>query len=277
MKRDNNHTIKNYKQKNKATIYNLFLQIKKGSNPYSTSSNIEPIKKYNNCEINKTLIFQENKNKSLIYRWKNNINGKTYIGSTTNFSSRFYKYYSLKHILKYKTPIHNALIKYGYSNFTLEILEYCEEINTIFREQCYLDILKPEYNILKTAGSLLGFKHSEETLEKFKNREVSDITKNNLSLAATGRVLTEEEREKISISRLGKSLSPETRSKISAGMTKIIGIPIIIRNIETNEEIEYINLTEAAKSLGVSRTAVKKALDLQRPLLKLYSVATKNK
>jgi len=136
-------------------------------------------------------------------------------------------------------------------------------------------MLNPEYNILKKAGSLLGFKHSEETLEKFKNREVSEITKNNLSIAATGRVLTEEEKEKISISRLGKSLSPETRSKISEGMTKLIGIPIIVKNLETNEEIEYVNLTEAAKSLGVSRTAVKKALDLQRSLIRKYSVATK--
>jgi hypothetical protein len=31
------------------------------------------------------------------------------------------------------------------------------------REQYYLDLLKPEYNILKVAGSSLGFKHSEES------------------------------------------------------------------------------------------------------------------
>ncbi len=37
-------------------------------------------------------------------------------------------------------------------------------------EQKYLDLLKPNYNILKTAGSRLGFKHSEKTLAKFKAR-----------------------------------------------------------------------------------------------------------
>jgi group I intron endonuclease len=31
------------------------------------------------------------------------------------------------------------------------------------REQYYLDSLKPQYNILKVAGSPLGTKHSEET------------------------------------------------------------------------------------------------------------------
>ncbi len=38
------------------------------------------------------------------------------------------------------------------------------EINVLIeREQYYLDLLKPEYNILKIAGSMLGFKHSEAT------------------------------------------------------------------------------------------------------------------
>jgi hypothetical protein len=48
-----------------------------------------------------------------------------------------------------------------------------------------------EYNILEEAGSSLGFKHREETIEFFKNeRKVSAETRKNLSLAATGRVLT---------------------------------------------------------------------------------------
>jgi len=33
---------------------------------------------------------------------------------------------------------------------------------TIKREQFYLDSLKPEYNILKIAGSRLGSNHSEQ-------------------------------------------------------------------------------------------------------------------
>jgi group I intron endonuclease len=59
-----------------------------------------------------------------------------------------------------------ALLKHGYSNFNLEILEYCDSKNLIVREQYYIDLLKPEYNILKKAGSLLGFKHREETIAK---------------------------------------------------------------------------------------------------------------
>jgi group I intron endonuclease len=73
--------------------------------------------------------------------------------------------------------IHKALLKYRYSSFSLEILEYCEPKKCIEREQYYLDLLKPEYNILKNAGSLLGFKHSEETKAKFKGRKHSEETK----------------------------------------------------------------------------------------------------
>ena len=40
--------------------------------------------------------------------------------------------------------------------FMLEILEYCDPDMVIEREQYYIDTLKPEYNILKTAGSLKG-------------------------------------------------------------------------------------------------------------------------
>ena len=40
------------------------------------------------------------------------------------------------------------------------------------REQYYIDLIKPEYNILKIAGSSLGFKHSLKTLLKFKNRDL---------------------------------------------------------------------------------------------------------
>ena len=32
----------------------------------------------------------------------------------------------------------------------------------------YIDLHRPEYNILNTAGSSLGFKHSEDTIAKFK-------------------------------------------------------------------------------------------------------------
>jgi len=59
--------------------------------------------------------------------------------------------------------ISRSIVKNGYSDFSVKILEYCTPDKVIEREQYYLDHLKPQYNILKRAGSLLGFKHSSES------------------------------------------------------------------------------------------------------------------
>lgn len=52
--------------------------------------------------------------------------------------------------------IYKALLKQGYTAFRLEILEYCSTDILIKREQFYLNEFKPEYNILKVAGSSFG-------------------------------------------------------------------------------------------------------------------------
>ena len=62
--------------------------------------------------------------------------------------------------------INKALLKYGYSKFKLDILEFCDPKDLRKREQYYIDLLKPEYNVLKIAYSSLGYKHTKEALEK---------------------------------------------------------------------------------------------------------------
>jgi len=237
---------------------------------------IRPIVIYSNSDLQKDQILKENKNKVVVYRWVNNVNNKTYVGSSVDFTTRLYKYYSIKHLMENKTHIHNALVKYGYSNFSLEILEYSNIKDIIEREQYYLNILKPEYNILQIAGSSLGFKHSEKTLNFYRNeREVSNETRKNLSLAATGRILSKEDKDIISDKRSGIKLSEETKLKISGAAISLRGIAVVVKNINTQEETEYLSLTEAAKAIGVSRTAISKASSSGKLLIKNYIVTKK--
>jgi len=92
-----------------------------------------------------------------------------YIGQSADLSKRFRKYFSLSYVKSKKGfIISRALIKYGYANFSVTVLEYCDKSDFLVREQYYLDKLNPQYNMLKIAGSSLGFKHSEETKEKNK-------------------------------------------------------------------------------------------------------------
>jgi group I intron endonuclease len=132
-------------------------------------SSIVPIKIYSNADTMKQDIIKDNYKKIGVYRWINNDNGKTYIGSSINLSNRFRLYFNYDFISdknRNKSLIHDALTLYGYSKFTLEILEYCDENLVLIREQHYLDSLNPEYNLLKIAGSLTGFKHSETSILK---------------------------------------------------------------------------------------------------------------
>jgi group I intron endonuclease len=42
----------------------------------------------------------------------------------------------------------------------------CDESILLEREQYYLDLFNPEYNILKIAGNSLGFRHHEAAKQK---------------------------------------------------------------------------------------------------------------
>jgi group I intron endonuclease len=109
-----------------------------------------------------------------------------------------------------------ALRKYGYENFRLEILKYCSPEKCIKLEQKYFNLFKPEYNILKIAGSSFGFKHSEETLAKMRERRQSEECRAKISASMKGIKKSEETRAKMSASKMGKSRSEETRAQISA-------------------------------------------------------------
>lgn len=77
--------------------------------------------------------------------------------------------------MKATSSISRAFLKYGPSNFKLEILEYCDKDKALIlsKEQDCIDLLNPEYNILKIAGSPLGYKHSEKAKAKMIGRKLS--------------------------------------------------------------------------------------------------------
>lgn len=134
---------------------------------------VSPVLTYLNADTDKLSIIRDNKGKSGVYLWTNIINGKSYVGSSVNLSRRLTQYYNINILTKYRenSLIHKAILKYGYSNFKLCILEYCDRKDTIKREQYYMDTFKPEYNILKFAGSNVGFVHSSETIEKIRMKK----------------------------------------------------------------------------------------------------------
>nr|ATI20436.1 GIY-YIG endonuclease [Juglanconis juglandina] len=140
--------------------------------------NIEPKIVYSNADTQKLAVLNDNKNLAGVYRWVNLLNQKSYIGSSINLSRRLRDYYTISFLeiesKKNNSMIYKALLKYGYSSFRLEILEHCDGEIVIEREQYYLNTLNPEYNILKIAGSLKGFKHSEATIERMRKTQLEN-------------------------------------------------------------------------------------------------------
>lgn len=98
--------------------------------------------------------------------------------------------------------ISRALLKYGYDNFQLEILEYTTRENALEVEQFYLDLIEEgfplSYNILKIAGSSLGKKHLEETKAKLRK---ANLGANNPNF---GKSPSKETREKLREALLGE-------------------------------------------------------------------------
>jgi group I intron endonuclease len=106
--------------------------------------------------------------KAGVYMIYNNITGDYYIGSSVNLARRF-----RAHMLLAKSsnlPLYRAIRKYGLSNFTFIVLQYCEPVESICLglEQHYIDAYKPAYNILKIAGSSHGYKHKPEVIANLK-------------------------------------------------------------------------------------------------------------
>ena len=128
---------------------------------------------------------------------------------------------------KNNSLIYKALLKYGYPNFKLDILEYCKKEEVIKREQFYLDNLDLKYNTLKAAGSLLGFRHSIFTKEKMR------------------------------IAKLSKSLSEATKLKLA---TNILSLPLLVKNIETKEIHLFPSIRRIASFLKMHPSYLAKCL-----------------
>lgn len=103
-----------------------------------------------------------------IYKIQNKINDKCYIGQTKNFKNRMTKHEVSKAI----DYLHNAIRKYGWNNFTKEIICECSDNIVDSFELAYQKIWKSHYtqNGYNIVIGGQGFrKHSEESNQK--NRE----------------------------------------------------------------------------------------------------------
>ena len=262
------------------------------------NDDVNYIKIYENAFDMKKDILNENKGKSGIYMITNKLTNDIYIGQSIDISNRFKNYFNLSYIKsKNSFRISRALIKYGYSNFSVTILEYCDKSELLVREQYYFDKLNPQYNILKIAGSSLNSKHTEETKAKISKslkgiyvNEKSALfdsyhteeTKNLMSLRKInennpffGKTHNEYSIDLMRQKALGRKYSEDTKLKMSA----VSGKPVYIYEKFSSEGFNligsFVSARRAGKFLSISGSTVIKYMNSGEIFKNRYKFSSK--
>lgn len=174
------------------------------------------------------------------------IGGSFYIGSATNIKRRILNHLSrLRRGVSNCVALQRAFTKYGETNFTYRVLEYCSIESLRSREMYYIinmGALDVGYNIAKdTSIPMLGRKHTQHT-------------KHIMSAKSKG-----------NRGRSGHKLSTEHKEKIRVALQgKLVGIPI--------------NVGESNAAAKLSTEAVKRVRELkgvisQRDIGKLFNIS----
>jgi group I intron endonuclease len=177
---------------------------------------------------------------------------RQYIGSARHIRARWATHcHELRKGIHHSRFLQRAWEKYGEDAFTFRVIEECEPERCVEREQYWIDVLAPVFNMHLTARSPLGVNrsgatraklsmlasmrippmtnkhHTEETNAKLRGRVVSEATRNKLR----NRIVSEETRAKIRAARLGKARPQEA---VEASAAKLRGRK---RPLEVGEKI----------------------------------------
>jgi group I intron endonuclease len=205
------------------------------------------------------------KNKGGIYLWTNNLTNECYVGRSINLKRRFNYYFNPKRLKEAEfSLICRALLKYGYENFSLEIIEYISGEGIVEREQYWISELKPVYNLVTFVdGKHIYFhtKESREKMSKFQSARFADPKQRkqleNLhdnwarSLENIDQLLAAQKKWLASSENQEKSLPFLKRKKVR------------VFNIQVNSETVYMSLTECANAIGCARSTISRYLLLR--------------
>jgi group I intron endonuclease len=188
-----------------------------------------------------------------IYKIINIKNNKFYIGSC---SSKSFLYERLKHhqqdLLNNKhcnKYLQNSFNKYSIEYFYFEIIEKCNSDICIEREQYWIDLLKPHYNLLKIAGSSFGRKCEQITREKIRkankqfweNPENKEKMKNSFKNRKRTKIKSGYKNSTYKLSEKGKENLILSRSK---------------KVVNNTTGIIYNSMSDLAKDLNLSLSSI---------------------
>ena len=144
-----------------------------------------------------------------IYKITNNLNGKYYVGSSSDIYYRWYIHKCKLNNNHHANPhLQAAWNKYGQSAFRFEIVETASNDKLTTIEQKYLDecCQHPELN----------YNLSFDPTAPMRGRKMSPESRKKISESNMGKVMSEETKKKMSNARIGIIFSDEHKFHISS-------------------------------------------------------------
>ncbi|KGQ02207.1 putative intron-encoded endonuclease 1 (mitochondrion) [Beauveria bassiana D1-5] len=220
------------------------------------------LKNLDNINICKELL----KKKGGIYSFINTINGKQYIGSAKDFYIRLNEHLNNK---KSNSNLQKAFVKYGLQNFNWVIYEYFTYESKILDHDALTELetnyiqafdYSTLYNMKRIATSMLGYKHTDEAIQKMIERFQD---KSNHPMF--GKTHSEEVLKLISKPgslnpMFGKTHSDKTKELMARKKNKYIN-GVGIYDLNGNLIKKFNNNVELGNYLSISKVTVGKYLN----------------
>jgi len=213
-------------------------------------------------------ILKDNKQKAGIYMILNKINNKKYVGSaaTNRIYVRFRNHFFHGTGSKLTAA---AVAKYGIENFEFYVLEYYpgfvkkENLNSdhtklLELETKYIELIKPEYNILQLGTSSKGYKHTDETKQAMKDNYSQDRREKIGSLNRS-KSFTEERKQLLSKIATLRNSNAELREELSRLASK----PVTLYNKDGSVHSKYPGIRAMAKHFSCCHKTINKAIKNQ--------------
>jgi group I intron endonuclease len=171
-----------------------------------------------------------------VYKITNDITGDFYVGKTIRSLDARYRQHKNDSKRGSETIIHRAMRKYGFENFSIEVLEEVDS-DLDNREVYWISELDPLYNM--TSGGEGG-----DTSKSTKYQEYMKLHSELMSGENNpfyGKRHTEETKLLISEKKKGTKMSAETKRKISkANIGKKMSAESIAKTSEANSKTYYL-------------------------------------
>lgn len=189
----------------------------------------------------------------IIYLITNNINGKQYVGQTTRALEKRWQEHTCRGITA-KSAVKSAIKKYGKENFTIQQIDSASNLEELNKKEIdwinKLDTLNLGYNLHLGGGST----------------EITEETREKLSKAAKGRKLSKSHILRLKEVHVGSKRSKKSKEKMSAAAKKDTNRISHLNNISPRKKIIdnkntiYNSITQASKTLNISRSSIYKVL-----------------